>query len=176
MRDWDDSWYDDDEEFPVPRKGKRTGIIVAVVVTFVVAGFNALTSPCLLLCGSLFALVDNNAPFGPAGLVEHQAFILLALGMGNAASFLAQLFAGIGLLNGRPWARILSLIVAGYATLVSGFLIWTVVSGINQGALQDDSRIPELVFALIAIVVQLGYAAVIFLVMFNRRATATLRK
>src|SRR5437762_12810248 len=99
-RDWDDSWYDDDEFPPMRQKGGRGGVVTVAVVTIIMCGFNALSATCVLFCGFVFPAVGhgNHADFLPGNLRQHAALILLGLGSRSAVTSRLRAVRRIGLL------------------------------------------------------------------------------
>ena len=178
-RDWDDSWYDDDEFPPLRSERGRGGIVAAAVVTFVMCAFNALCASCLLFCGFAFALVEqgnrNNGNFLPADLVQHTALLLLGIGITSAIAFVLQIMAGIGLINSRRWSRTLSFYLAGYSILISILLLFLVAKAVFNDMVGDDDRIGQTVLWSTGLFFHLGYAAVIFLTLLGRRAASSFR-
>jgi hypothetical protein len=176
-RDWDDSWYDDDEFPPLSNKRGRGGLVAVAVVTFVMCAFNALCSSCLLFCGAVFAAVErgNNGNFFPQHLMEHAAFVLLGFGMTSAAAFALQIAAGIGLLNSKRWARTLSFYLGGYSILVTFFLIYLIATTVTNQAGAPDDIIGQAIFWSLGLACHAGYAATVFLVLLNSRVASSLR-
>ncbi len=178
-RDWDeDAWYDDNDFPPVRSERGRGGVVATAVVTFVMCGFNALSSTCLFFCGFMSAAMGgnpnkNNGVFLPGNLLEHTAIILLALGIASAVSFVAQIIAGIGLINNKRWARTLSFYLGGYSFLMSLFLIYLVVTAFAGPAVGDDAF--GTAIWIMGLVFHGGYAGTVFIVLNNSRVAASLR-
>lgn len=175
MSDWDDSWYDDDFA-PTPNRRGRTGIVVLSVFTFIICGINALSSTCLLFCGMLTAAIDNgNGNFLPGDLMSHAWLILLVTGLASAFSFLMQIVAGIGLINGRRWARTLTLYLAGYSAIFSLFLVYLIAKTLTTEMGNAEDNIGYAILYFFGLAFHGAYAATAFIVLFDRRACSTLR-
>jgi hypothetical protein len=172
-RDWDDSWYDDDEFPPVRKNRGRAGIVGAAVMSFVMCGFNALSAMGQLCCGVMLSLVgpDNGGPVMPADLINYP-FLLIFTGVGSVVSFVMQIVAGIGLINARRWARTTSFYLAGYSTLISLFLAYLAVTSFTHG---NDEVFGQGVLWTIGFLFHTGYALTIFLVLSGDRVAASLR-
>src|SRR4249920_2245700 len=97
-RDWDDSWYDDDEFPPMRQKRGRGGVVTVAVITFIMCGFNALSATCLLPCGIIMSFLgpgkDGQVPL-PAELLQHAPLLMVAFGIASAVAFVTQIVAGI---------------------------------------------------------------------------------
>lgn len=177
-RDWDDSWYDDDE-FPPVRSNRGRGWIVAVaIVTFLMAALNALCASCLLLCGFVFAAINQanqNNMMLPGDLVQHAAVLLLGFGLTSGISFVLQIAAGIGLLNGRRWSRTLSFYLAGYSVLLSAFLGYLVTAVLANPMVDPDERVGQILLWGIGLICHAGYSLLVFLALLNGRIASSLR-
>jgi hypothetical protein len=176
-RDWDDSWYDDDEFPPMRQKRERGGIVTVAVLSFIMCGFNGLSALCLLPCGVLMSFLGpgNNAPPLPGNLLQHGPLLMLGFGIMSGLAFVMQIVAGIGLLNSRRWARTMSFYLAGYSLLTAGILAYLTVAALASDVVNPDESMAQAMLGIIGLVFHGGYALVVFLVLLNRRAVASLR-
>jgi hypothetical protein len=145
--EWDDNtWYDDGEFPPVSRDEGRSGMIAAAVFSFLMCALNACFAAGFGLCFGccLFVNAQNQgaANFFPADMVQFYMVFFLTVGTISGLCFFLQLFAGIGLLRGRRWARTTTLWLSGYSILLAlglvGITVYTFVNGAagNQEAEQ----------------------------------------
>jgi len=178
MSKWDDSWYDDEDFPPAPNARGRARIVAVAIVTFVMCGFNALCSTCLFFCGFVFAVFGNangNGNFLPGDLIKHEGVVMLATGLASAVSFVLQIIAGIGLLNGRRWGRTISLYLAGYSAIMSGLLIYLIALALTIDGGNRDDAMGQAVLWFIALAFHAIYATTTLLILLNRRTWASLR-
>src|SRR5438552_4166596 len=170
-RDWEDSWYDDDEFPPLRQNRGRGGVVTVGVITFIMCGFNALSATCLLPCGALMSFVGpgNNGVFLPADLLQHAALLLLAFGIASAVAFVTQIIAGIGLFHNRRWARTLSFYLAFYSTLTAFFLVYLTAITLANDVGNPEEQMMQAISWIFGLVFHGGYAATVFLVLLNRR-------
>lgn len=175
-RDWDDSWYDDDEFPPMRQKRGRGGVVTVAVITFIMCGFNGLSATCLLPCGVFISFVGpgNNGVLLPADLLQSAWLLFLAFGIASAVAFVTQIVVGIGLINGRRWARTMSFYLAGYSALTAGFLAY-LTAGTFSNDVGNDEAMAQAMLCIIGLVFHGGYAAIVFLILLNRRVAASLR-
>jgi uncharacterized membrane protein YozB (DUF420 family) len=176
-RDWDDSWYDDDEFPPVRKDRGRSAVVTVAVITFIMCGFNALSATCLLPCGLFigFFAGHGGGPPLPADLLQHAPLLMVAFGTASAISFVMQIIAGIGLVNNRRWARSISFYLAAYSTLTAFFLLYLTVDIFSSQAGNQGDVIFQAMMSIFGLVFHTGYSLIVFVVLLNGRVAATLR-
>jgi hypothetical protein len=142
---------------PPVRPGSVTA---AAIVLIVIGGLVALLGLLIVLAGSLLSGVGGTAfsgqfanfPAAVAGLIVVIGAIFVAFGV-------LEVFAGIYLLPGRPWARITAIVVSVLGGLVS-------LGGVLDGRGANGGIVIPLIFLV-------GYAYVIWAVSANGRWFAT---
>jgi hypothetical protein len=175
-RDWDDSWYDDDEFPPLRQKRDRGGIVTVAVLSFIMCGFNGLSALCMLPCGVLMSFVGpGNGPPLPGNLLQHGPLLMLGFGIASALSFVMQIVAGIGLLNSRRWARTVSFYLAGYSLVTAGILTYLTLAALSSDVINPEESTVQATICIVGLVFHGGYALVVFLMLLNRRVVASLR-
>ena len=158
-RNYDDWADEDDGEFPVRGSSNRgRGLLVsAAVLSFIMSAFNAILASIFFLCGSLLGLLGmaDGGNFLPPAALRDRAAVTLILAFFSGVSFLAQIFAGVGLVRERPWSRTLAICLAVYALLAAGFFGYAVVQWLSAGDPENESWIA---LAAVLIFFHLGYA------------------
>jgi hypothetical protein len=176
--DWDDSWYDDDEFPPLRKRRGRGGVVFVAVSTFIMCAFNALSASCLLLCGIATSFMGagnaGDVPL-PADLLQHAPLLLLGFGTASAVSFVTQIVAGIGLVNGRSWSRTASFYLAGYSTVTAIFLVYLTAKALTNDFGNPDENMAQAISWIIGLTFHGGYALTVFLVLSIPRVAASLR-
>ncbi len=175
---WDDDYWDDDE-FPTMRSSRSSGVVVAAVFTFLMAGFNALSASCLLLCGLVFAFLDQanqqQGGFLPADFVRHSAIITVFFGIVSLAILILQICVGIALLRTRRWARLTSFYLAAYSLAICGLMTYLIHNTLTSGHPDDEERAITLATQFVIFAIHLGYALTVFVLLLPRHVARQFR-
>jgi hypothetical protein len=176
--------YDDEDEDdyeydrPLSRGSRdKSGAVTAIGVINIVLGVLViLVSLCVGFFGLVVAGVAADKQFGPnparglfglAGVVALiVAVIVLLFGVGYVIS-------GIGLLNRKGWARMLTLVLAGFTALGALInliqLIQLVVGGDFPG------KPGQIMVQLLFVCLEIGYVVMAFAILLNNRYAAEFR-
>jgi hypothetical protein len=121
--DDDDYEYDDDDR-AIRRVSGRSGPVTAIgIVNIVLGTLGAIGSFCILIGGFFIAgapAFNRGGPgpgAPPAGMMGLMGGAVVLVGVLAMLFGAAYIFAGIGVLNRRNWARILSLVLGGFTGL-----------------------------------------------------------
>jgi hypothetical protein len=102
----------------------------------------------LTLFGLGGAVLSQWIPFGLAGVALVWMPILVGIGALLSISAIAGIFAGWGLLNRRPWARTLALILGlvslpniPFGTALGVYTLWVLLPGEAEKAYEEDAAV-----------------------------------
>jgi hypothetical protein len=168
--------YDDEDDYDRPRRrgaGDKSGAVTAVgVVNIVLGSLVALLSMCILLGGLFFAgaAADLNQ-FGPKPNPARGVFGLvggLAIVMGVMILLYAVglITSGIGVLHRRNWARILTLVLAGFTAVGA---LWHLVNLIQLIGINVPGTAGVIMSQLLVLLLEIGYVVMAFTILLNSR-------
>jgi hypothetical protein len=118
----DEDWQDDDDDRPRRRgSAPKSGAVTALgVINIVLGSLVALPGLWLLLRAFFAGTGADMNPFRPnpgRGLIGLQFAIVLVAGLLILLFAGGLIMAGVGVVRRRPWGRILTLVLAGFAAL-----------------------------------------------------------
>ncbi len=175
---------DDNEDYDDrPRRLKvsgKSGAVTAVgIINIVLGSLVTLGGICFLLSGLVFtgAAVDARNQFGPQGggglfaaagaMIVVLAILVLVLGV-------AEIMAGVGVLNRRPWGRILTLVLAGLVALSALGSLWGMIQtfGLPAGF---PGKTTSILTQLVGALLEIGYVVMAYTVLLNQRYASEFR-
>jgi hypothetical protein len=124
-----DRWAEDDSEPEYrpfrPRHSGRSGVVTALGVVTLLLGILVLVAGLCVGAGIMLAAADemHGGPGGDQGAIFGLLICLVISLWGGSA-----LASGIGLIGRRAWARVLTLIVAGFAAIGGLILLFFAVA------------------------------------------------
>jgi hypothetical protein len=164
--EWDDnSWYDDGDFPPASKEEGRGGMVATAIFSFLMCAVNGLGTLLFFCCSGFWALVaaDNQGGLNilPADMVQRNMWLSLGVGALSVVFFFLQLFAGLGLLHGRRWARTVTLNLAGCSIVVAiGLVVWVIFTFIENGGGEEAG--PLAAVMITAAILHATYAIVEF--------------
>ncbi len=166
-RDYDD--YDDDYDDRSMRRRlrERSGAVTAVgVISIVLGSLLVLFGLCWFFGGVLTAGLAQEVRGNPgAGFLSIAGGLIIVLSLLTLLVASLMIVGGVGVLNRRNWARILTLVLAGISAILGLFFIFAMVQSLNTPF--PDDRAAKVFFSLIGIFLALGYAVLDFAVLLN---------
>lgn len=167
MRDDDDDDYHDDYVDRRLRRGERSGAVTAVgVINIVLGSLYVLGGLCLLLGGALVGGAAQDFRGNPGGglfAVFAGAIILFAFLIIVVA--VLHILGGVGVLNRRNWARILTLVLGGLSAVFALFGVFGVVGALNNPV--ADDRAGAVLVSLVSVFFHVGYAVLVYVILLN---------
>jgi hypothetical protein len=111
-------------------------VTAAAIILFVFAGLGGLMSGLFLVSGSMYDQIPNSG----SGLSDEQFRAAMAMGRNVALAFGliglavagAHVLAGVGILRRAGWGRIMGIVLAVLAVLLSGFVVLSVAIAATQ--------------------------------------------
>jgi hypothetical protein len=157
-----DRWAEDDSEPDYrpfhPRNSGRSGVVTALGVVTLLLGILVLLAGLCVGAGIMLAAADemHGGPGADQGGLVFGLLICLIISLWGGSA----LASGIGLIGRRAWARVLTLIVAGFAA-VGGliFLFFSVAAWFTPNMAMDG---PERGFLILGSLILL-FGGLIFL-------------
>lgn len=165
-RDRDDD-YEDDYVDRRLRRTEHSGAVTAVGIINIIVGSRAvLVGLCVFLGGAFLGGAANDFRGNPgaglagafAGAIIIVAFLILVVAV-------LEILAGVGVLNRKNWARIMTLVLGGLSALLGLLHIFGVVGAMNNPFPED--RAGAVLVNLLLIFLYIGYTVLVYVILLN---------
>lgn len=163
-----DDDYDDDYRGRSIRRVEHSGAVTAVgVISIVLGALFVLFGICAMLGGALAGGAAHNLQGNPgAGVFAVAAGFIVIFALLILVLAVLLIVGGIGVLNRRNWARILTLVLGGLSAVGAIFWILGAISSVNNNAMPDD-RAGAILVSLVLVFLHIGYTVLVFVVLLN---------
>jgi hypothetical protein len=167
--------YDDEDDIDRPRRrgADKSGAVTAVgVINIVLGSLTTMLSLCVVVFGVFLAGVAADPQFGgppkaARGIFGLAGAVALILGLIVLLMGVAYIISGIGILNRRNWARVLTLVLAGFTAVGA---LWNLIQLIQLvGGADVPGRAGQIMGQLVSVCLQIGYVVMAFTILLNSR-------
>lgn len=162
-RDDDDDYEDDfiDRRF---RRAAQSGAVTAVGIINIIDGTLAVLGGLCL--GVIWTQVTQNFRGGPeAGLMGIVSGVIVMLALLILVVGTLEIIAGVGVLNRKNWARILTLVLGGVASVRALLCAFFMISALNN-TFADERTVGAVFFGLV-VVFSIAYVILVYVVLLN---------
>jgi hypothetical protein len=163
--DYDDDYYDRPFQ---SRVGNRSGAVTVVgVVNIILGSLLALLSCLILFCGVIFAAAANGPRMGGPG---DGLFAFIGGGVFIVLYSIGLIMAGVGVLNRRNWARVLNLVLGGFAGVAALVFLYKLIQIIGVPGFPGEVVGNLFMFAVLS-----GYVIMAYVILLNSHYASEFR-
>lgn len=163
----DDYDYEDDYVDRRLRRAGHSGAVTAVgIINIIIGSLSALGGLCVFLIGGLAGGAAHDFRGNPgAGLAGILAGAILVVAFLILVVAVLEILAGIGVLNRKNWARILTLVLGGLSAVLGLVHIFGMVSAMNNPFPED--RAGAVFVSLLLVLLYVGYTVLVYVILLN---------